>query len=929
MQKAVRDMRGSIRLAFAYLRYYKKQTLALFLGIVLSASMLTGIGSLIGSGRSAVLENVREKYGDWHYSTRCDFPWYSDFVQNKSGKGYDVEKAGVLTIRKVLEEPYEIVIAYADPVYMEMMERKLVEGKYPQQKNEVAMDTFTLKNLSFDASVGSHIVLDGEEFVLSGIVSDMEEAENMQVFVNETVDYGKNGKFLYLKFNESEKVDRQAKAFVETFGIEHKTLYRNNNITSYVGGESFTNLLEVIKTSVSVEGAGFPYMWSVLNKSWNLTERAVLAALGLFGVFIIYSLFQVSIMKRMSQYSMMQAVGMSDRATFAVLAAELGIIFVVGYPVGCVLGNIAAALIYQKNGEIFIQPEEYIVHSGVEKAQVMAAANLPDPGKFHLSGSVIRGGAVFFFLLILVIAWMLLRRMRKMTTRELMAKESGKKRKNRTIYSLKGRGEGSVQSRRGAGKETKVQSSSASGRGPKAGVARDLTRILTKKFMLERKGAFLGILLSLSVGSLIFLGTAYVTKNTKINNELTFKADDGLGSDIQIYEDSDSLTDVIPKDTAEQLKQISELEQVNPVRYMLGEIALMDGKLTWNNFYPEIDTEVEREPDPVLMEKYNGIATQVGDDDYKLKVNIYGYDDMMLNALDEYLLEGEIDPERMREENTVIFKTLMGGQGTYEGIDILTGDNIQLKTPVNAEVSEEVLRFLSAEEEYIETEFKVAALVSRPLAKVDTFIEDNGTDRVDIIMTNEQMKENFGVEGYQTISINLAEGADASKAGDKIHKVVSGVSKCVVKDYTQQIERQNLFLKQKMMFFYGVAFILLMISLLHVMNSMQYLVVARKHEFGILRAMGITDAGFRKMLLKEGLRYGIYSSAVMIVLYLVLQKFLYYFVIHVYLYLHPVTSLPIWGILLMAGVNILICITAVLVSGQSVLKQQIVEAIQE
>ena len=47
-----------------------------------------------------------------------------------------------------------------------------------------------------------------------------------------------------------------------------------------------------------------------------------------------------------------------------------------------------------------------------------------------------------------------------------------------------------------------------------------------------------------------------------------------------------------------------------------------------------------------------------------------------------------------------------------------------------------------------------------------------------------------------------------------------------------------------------------------IVNSMQYLVAARKHEFGILRAMGITDAGFRKMLVKEGIRYGVYSSPV-------------------------------------------------------------------
>ena len=74
-----------------------------------------------------------------------------------------------------------------------------------------------------------------------------------------------------------------------------------------------------------------------------------------------------------------------------------------------------------------------------------------------------------------------------------------------------------------------------------------MTGILTKKLMYARKSTFVGILLSLSMGSVIFLGAAYVTENTKVNNELTFKADDGLASDIQIYEASDKLTDFIPE----------------------------------------------------------------------------------------------------------------------------------------------------------------------------------------------------------------------------------------------------------------------------------------------------------------------------------------------------------------------------------------------
>ena len=110
-------------------------------------------------------------------------------------------------------------------------------------------------------------------------------------------------------------------------------------------------------------------------------------------------------------------------------------------------------------------------------------------------------------------------------------------------------------------------------------------------------------------------------------------------------------------------------------------------------------------------------------------------------------------------------------------------------------------------------------------------------------MTNEQMQKYFGIEGYRTISIALKEHANAGAVTDEIRKVVSGVSDCVVKDYTEQIKVQNFYLNQKMLFFYGIALALLVISLLHIMNSMQYLVAARKH---------VTDSGFRMMLAKKG-----------------------------------------------------------------------------
>ncbi len=61
--------------------------------------------------------------------------------------------------------------------------------------------------------------------------------------------------------------------------------------------------------------------------------------------------------------------------------------------------------------------------------------------------------------------------------------------------------------------------------------------------------------------------------------------------------------------------------------------------------------------------------------------------------------------------------------------------------------------------------------------------------------------------------------------------------------------------------------------------------------------------------------------------YFVVQKILYYFMVHVYLYLHPKAFLS-WRILaVVILLNIVICVGVTVISGRTILKEQIIEEI--
>ncbi len=903
----------TVKLAFAYLRYYKKQTLSLFFGVIMSVALMTGVGSLLYSGRTADMERTREIYGDAHYlfdMNEGDFTELQDLLYKGSSsasdskglfqkKGFTVEKAGILSVKKVIEDPYPITFAYADSGYMEMFHRNLLDGAYPQNPGETALSERTIRNLDMEKSIGSAVTLDGDTYTLCGILSDQwdETSQNMKAFINADMESEEGSSYLYVKFEENGDVLSQAKAFSDYFHFNIRKIERVSDLNSYVGGDASPSVFGILQTALSLPEGRLAYFWGTMNQSFRLTEKLVLTILGLFAAFVIFSLFQVSVRKRTSQYSTLQVLGMDERHTFCLLLSELYMILLAGYPAGAVLGSLAAYLFYSRMGEMFVSQNIGITQGGLHTATVrdVAAQIEVTPGEFHASVNIMIGSAFFLMFLMLFVSLFLIRRMRKFSWSQMLVHNTHTRKRSRKILSLR---------------------------------CQNMTGILSRKFLFERKGTFFGIIISLSLGGVLFLGTTFVVENTRIHNALTFKADDGLASDIQIYEDSHDLSDVIPSDTPGSLDSIDGIASVNPVRYTLGEIPLENGVFKWTSYYPEISPEEGFEQDAGIMERYHGIITQQSEKDYRLKTNVYGYSEQMLEELKDYLLEGDIDSQSMLHENTIILKTLMDGQGNYDGIGLKPGDTIRLKVPKDTSVPQESLQFEGPDNWYQEKDFQIAAIVSRSLGKTDNYIGD-ATNTAGIIMTNQQMFDNFGIDGYDNISITLQEGTDHDRTADEIRAAVSGTPNCLVKDYTRLIEQQNRYLQQKMFFFYGIALILLLISIFHILNSMQYLVASRRHEFGILRAMGITDSGFRKILLKEGLCYGVCSGIFMMILYMFVHKLLYYALQHVFLYLHSNANLPLLPMFAIIMLNIFICAMAMLRAGREVLNGNMIDEIAQ
>ena len=74
---------------------------------------------------------------------------------------------------------------------------------------------------------------------------------------------------------------------------------------------------------------------------------------------------------------------------------------------------------------------------------------------------------------------------------------------------------------------------------------------------------------------------------------------------------------------------------------------------------------------------------------------------------------------------------------------------------------------------------------------------------------------------------------------------------------------------------YGIIAVMFIISIFNIINNVSYNITSRTTEFGILRAVGISEKDFKNMIIYEGILYGIISSIIVLILGILLQIRMY------------------------------------------------------
>lgn len=832
-----------------YLRFQKNRTTLTIIGIILSVTLITSMGTLAASLRNKMITQTKQQYGDYHVS----FNGVSGNAVNKIINNFEVQSYGIISregfaiINKTSEiemkqnmdaAPYRYLnIKEYDKNAMAMLEANTIYGRLPQNSNEIALDQWILEYMKDKPKIGSKIKL------TVGKRIDIENGN--EIAANTIGDYGWSAKE---KFQTEAEKEYTVVGFLENKGVfqsdsfiakaitfdDYKSINNNKKYFIYLQMKSMNNIngkAEKIAGNVNISnnksdsagklddptfGSGsvnIQYNNSLLsmygssiyegvNSSifWAFTLVVVLIII--CTVAIIYNSFNISVLERISQYGILRCVGASSDQIRKIVYKEALFLSAIGVPIGLIFGTIVMKFIF------------YIIG-------FFSLGSFYDM-RMVISPLVIIFSGVLGVLTVFVSAVVPANQAAKVSPLEAV-KNSGSTRVDKVKKIKK-----SLLIKRIFGVE---------GQFANRNIRRNKTRFRITVFSMV-------ISIALYIVTSGIMSYAFKTGLSDSGNSYTYH----LYNKYMLYNNDSS--NGIDKSIYMNIKKFSSVEKCYPL-YSVSVTALLPKEKVNSRYYELMET---------LFSVKEGNNFRLGGNSF------VSYGDEGLDELKKNLKSGTIDKDVLNKENGIV---LINTAKVYEK----KGNSVILDV-TNYKVGDEIEVSTESDGKYVYKKVKVVGIADKAI------LSDKYNDNAGVIMITTP-------EVYKNI-----------KGDDKISHVFiiakQGVSHTEITDYLKQVQKNNAAYgytdnekdakenkDTKMiisMLLYGFIFVVLFIGCLNISNTISTNLILRIKEFAVLKAIGMTQQAIKKMILLEGLLYGLvsalYGTIIGTVIYYVVVKML-------------------------------------------------------
>lgn len=804
-------MRNDLEIVFKYIKSYKSRSLAIVLSIVFASALIVGVGTLSRSAQQADLDRLKRETGKYHVS----FKDINKEQLKTARKGKDIKEIGITSYYASTDvgEKLPINILYSDENYLKS-DTEILKGTFPKRKNEIVIEEWILNSMGLEPKLNQEIT-----FKLYGKVK-LETFKVVGILKDRYKDKSVGRCEMFLGLDES-------KLNNFTANVEFN---ENSNIS-----ENISNINKEAKLNKEKQvGINSMLVDSVMNNGRLDSESKNTAmVLSLFAGLVIYSIYTTSIYQRIREYGVLRAIGCTNFKVFLLMLYELLTLSIVSIPIGMVLGIGGAQLFNKFAGNIQfegpIKETPFVIPTQVTLLSITC-----------------------IILVIIVISVLTYMKIRRVSPIEAIRKNINKDRIKRSKFLT-----------------------------PIIGNKISPTKNISLKNIFRNKKAFIMIMLSMSIGGILIIKTDYSLtgskeRSEKANKEMSWQGDFMLNVNGSIDEENG-----LKEKDIKNIKNINGIDKVQTAKILNSRMPIKKDGILNMKFY-----------ESMCKGGYTGnvlkglLIEDKENKGYLVKQKLKGYNDEMIDELNKYIVNGEINKEKMKKENLAVvyvpyayqpyedYKDYYDiGDHTYAKpiVDIKVGDTVKVKYPKG---KIDIEKYWEGKDnyEYDEYEFKVGAIVDYPYADDSMYSGKNG---VDVIISDNQFKNITKLDNYDLVYATMKNEADHNEINKQLGKIGSKVPGTTTVDMIKEKD-DNVKMDQKFLTYnYGIVAIIFVISMFNIINNVSYNLTSRTNEFGMLKAVGISDRDFKHMIIYEGLLYGVFSSIIVSILGILLQINMY------------------------------------------------------
>lgn len=791
----------------SYIKKYKNRSISIGLGIVLGIALIVGVGSLSFSAKE---QNIKQT----EYEMGSHFVRYNDLNDSQVE---DIEKMkNAETAENSKENIGKLgLITYYDSSTPESddltniasVNRELLE----LQNTELVKGNFPKK--------ADEVVI--EKWVLDNLGVKPEVGQKITIDL-----YGRKKKESFVVSGIlRDRVNAKSSGIMEIF-LNRDLKKSNEKTDAYVRFKDDKNIVENIylvaddlgldDEGISVNKMLLDAMGQLEQIDYNLIYSAIAAAIVL--AIVVYGVFNISIIQRISEYGVIRAIGGKLLDIVKLLLTELLLIWLVSLPIGVAVGYLVAVLLKKVSGNVFTE-------MAVELSTISVPIEI-----------IVFAGVVSLLIIVFIVALL-----------------AWKIKRISPIDEIRGNIKSSVDKKRNHKTSRKRKNNSLS-----CSKIIPIEIKMAMKNVLRNKSGFAITLISMCLGSVMFLVSSFYSDLMKDQQK---KLDEvsRVNTDFKI-----SMIITKPmyagysaKDI-EDIRNINGVENVDEIRSLYARMFLKENQI--------LDKEYFKKENEGTYTKnvLGGLLVDCGNGDKILKSGVYGYNDTLLKKLDKHLAKGNVNLKEMNNEEVAIAMVPKNNGKYTVGVDI--GDKLKVTFREDGISSEEYLKMTDKGGKYITKEFKIVGIVNELVDYSDYYVDDRS---VNLVLSNKQFEKFSGYKNAQIVNIEMKDDANREKVAKQILAIANRTSGNVFADLTEERMTLAAMEENKQMFINAIIGILFLISIINIVNNIKYSMVSRRAEFGIIRAVGADNKMFRKIVLSEGLMYGLYSGVISVIVALI------------------------------------------------------------